>query len=200
MLAFCMINTDISRGCRAGASCPYLHDSVDHERKYAQPKASHAQENYQANRNAPAQDAFEDGPTAVRHLSLNDSRLGSGPPVISSPCFTSPQKPISNAESSDPREFQINQLRRRFRPKESNDASGTSLSFGMAPSDPDFPFDSIPKEGNSDIIQGLQRGIMQYKVDKKMDHLIPSYRITKNIPRKSHSKDKGIDKDDIDLE
>lgn len=70
----------------------------------------------------------------------------------------------------------------------------------LAKFDPNFPFDSIPKEGNSDRIQGLQRGIMQYKVDKKMDHLIPSYGITKNIPRKSHSKDKGIDKDDISLE
>ncbi|KAI9367759.1 hypothetical protein BJX61DRAFT_551090 [Aspergillus egyptiacus] len=51
------------------------------------------------------------------------------------------QRPVSHAESSNPREFQINQLRRRFRPTESTDDSGTTLSFGMAPSDPDFPFE-----------------------------------------------------------
>ncbi|KAL3452598.1 hypothetical protein BJX65DRAFT_293087 [Aspergillus insuetus] len=50
-------------------------------------------------------------------------------------------RPISQIERSDPREFQLNQLRRRFRPTESADESGTTLSFGMAPSDPDFPFE-----------------------------------------------------------
>ncbi|OJI98409.1 hypothetical protein ASPVEDRAFT_123925 [Aspergillus versicolor CBS 583.65] len=51
------------------------------------------------------------------------------------------QRPISRTESSNPREFQLNQLRRRFRPTESADESGITLSFGLAPSDPDFPFD-----------------------------------------------------------
>jgi hypothetical protein len=35
----------------------------------------------------------------------------------------------------------MNQLRRRFRPTESTDDAGTTLTFGMPPSDPDFPFD-----------------------------------------------------------
>lgn len=51
------------------------------------------------------------------------------------------QRPISRTESSNPREFQLNQLRRRFRPTESADESGITLSFGLVPSDPDFPFD-----------------------------------------------------------
>ncbi|KAL4978642.1 hypothetical protein BDW66DRAFT_157879 [Aspergillus desertorum] len=51
------------------------------------------------------------------------------------------QRPISRTESSNPRAFQINQLRRRFRPTESNDESGTTLSFQLVPSDPDFPFE-----------------------------------------------------------
>ncbi|KAL4989941.1 hypothetical protein BDW68DRAFT_57282 [Aspergillus falconensis] len=51
------------------------------------------------------------------------------------------QRPISLTESSNPRAFQINQLRRRFRPTESNDKSGTTLSFQLVPSDPDFPFE-----------------------------------------------------------
>ncbi|KAL4937273.1 hypothetical protein BDV06DRAFT_77644 [Aspergillus oleicola] len=51
------------------------------------------------------------------------------------------QRPISRMESSNPREFQINQLRRRFRTTETSDESGTTLSFGLVPSDPDFPFE-----------------------------------------------------------
>ncbi|KAL4922287.1 hypothetical protein BDW62DRAFT_50814 [Aspergillus aurantiobrunneus] len=62
-----------------------------------------------------------------------------GGPVSSN--TTVGQRPMSRTESSNPREFQLNQIRRRFRPTESTDASGTSLSFGVVPSDPDFPFD-----------------------------------------------------------
>lgn len=51
------------------------------------------------------------------------------------------QRPVSKAEAQNPREFQINQLRRRFRPVEKEDDSGTLLTFGLVPSDPDFPFE-----------------------------------------------------------
>ncbi|PWY91911.1 CHY zinc finger domain protein [Aspergillus sclerotioniger CBS 115572] len=51
------------------------------------------------------------------------------------------QRPVSKAEASNPREFQLNQLRRRFRPTETSNDDGTTLAFGMAPSDPDFPFE-----------------------------------------------------------
>ncbi|KAL4886982.1 hypothetical protein BJY04DRAFT_44614 [Aspergillus karnatakaensis] len=51
------------------------------------------------------------------------------------------QRPVSQTETSNPRQFQINQLRRRYRPTETTDESGTTLSFGLKPSDPDFPFE-----------------------------------------------------------
>lgn len=51
------------------------------------------------------------------------------------------QKPVSQSQVNDPREFQTQQLRRRFSPKESVEADGTAFMFSMAPSDPDFPFD-----------------------------------------------------------
>lgn len=51
------------------------------------------------------------------------------------------ERPLSKAESANPREFQINQLRRRFHPTETSDDSGMTFTFGLAPSDPDFPFD-----------------------------------------------------------
>ena len=46
----------------------------------------------------------------------------------------------------DPREFQIQQLRKRFSPKETPEADGTALAFSMAPSDPDFPFEMVGLE------------------------------------------------------
>lgn len=75
--------------------------------------------------------------TGVGNLSIQVSR----PPGSSLAKSVVPQRPVSDAESQNPREFQINQLRRRFRPKEETNDAGTSLEFGMAPSDPDFPFD-----------------------------------------------------------
>ena len=51
------------------------------------------------------------------------------------------QKPVSSAAVEDPREFQIQQLRRRYSPKEAVEEDGTAFTFKMTPSDPDFPFD-----------------------------------------------------------
>lgn len=42
---------------------------------------------------------------------------------------------------STSREFEINQLRRRYNPKESVTDQGTVLAFQLTPSDPDFPFE-----------------------------------------------------------
>lgn len=71
-------------------------------------------------------------------------------------------KPVPIALQQDPRTYQINQLRKRFTPKESTIENGaaTSLIFNLAPSDPDFPFEldslkcelkvpkNYPKEGS----------------------------------------------------
>ncbi|KAB8235134.1 uncharacterized protein BDW43DRAFT_40999 [Aspergillus alliaceus] len=70
---------------------------------------------------------------------MNDSSSTAG--KMTSTSSAAGQRPLSKAESSNPREFQMNQMRRRFRPAESTDDAGTTLTFGMAPSDPDFPFD-----------------------------------------------------------
>ncbi|EPS33941.1 hypothetical protein PDE_08903 [Penicillium oxalicum 114-2] len=50
-------------------------------------------------------------------------------------------RPVSKVEKNDPREFQLNQLRRRFRPQEQEETDGIKLSFDLVPSDPDFPFE-----------------------------------------------------------
>lgn len=51
-------------------------------------------------------------------------------------------KPVPTTQVKDSRGYQIEQLRRRYSPKETTSESGdTSLLFKLAPSDPDFPFE-----------------------------------------------------------
>ncbi|OIW25177.1 hypothetical protein CONLIGDRAFT_673315 [Coniochaeta ligniaria NRRL 30616] len=51
-------------------------------------------------------------------------------------------KPVAQAQVKDPRTYQVEQIRRRFSPKETTLQNGdTSLVFKLAPSDPDFPFE-----------------------------------------------------------
>jgi uncharacterized CHY-type Zn-finger protein len=50
-------------------------------------------------------------------------------------------RPTSKAQIEDPREFEIGQIKRRFSPEVKNDVQGTSLTFQLNPSDPDFPFE-----------------------------------------------------------
>ncbi|GFF39088.1 uncharacterized protein C18H10.09 [Aspergillus lentulus] len=128
------------KGCRAGDACPYIHDLADSKRKSAQPGAQ--VQGGSANEVEDSQNSLQRVATDVRNLSINDTKeVRAVPQAGAKPSFHAGQRPISKAESSSPREFQINQLRRRFRPKETTDGSGTSLTIEMAPSDPDFPFE-----------------------------------------------------------
>lgn len=59
-------------------------------------------------------------------------------------------KPVPQAQTENPREFQLGQMRRRFSPKEirpTGNAEGTTiLRFNLTPSDPDFPFEMTALE------------------------------------------------------
>jgi hypothetical protein len=97
------------------------------------------------------------------------------------------QRPIPKVQKDAPREFQIGQLRRRFRPKEQNDDTGTVLTFGMAPTDPDFPFDMAELQCVLHVPRGyplerpslrvtnpdMPRGF-QINVEKGFDNLVTS--------------------------
>ena len=51
-------------------------------------------------------------------------------------------RPISVKQQQDPREYELQQLRRRYKPQESTkDGNTTILKLGLVPSDPDFPFE-----------------------------------------------------------
>ena len=87
-------------------------------------------------------------------------------------------RPTPKAQTEDPRAFQIGQMRRRFKPTESEDQDSTIMTFDLVPSDPDFPYDiealecmlripkSYPSSGkptltvkNKDIPRGFQINI-----------------------------------------
>jgi len=51
-------------------------------------------------------------------------------------------KPVPQAQAQDPREFQLGQVRRRYKPREKQSENGAAvLEFDFRPSDPDFPFE-----------------------------------------------------------
>lgn len=57
------------------------------------------------------------------------------------------QKPVPKAQLENPRDFQLGQVRRRYKPKENQDAHGSAvLAIKIIPSDPDFPFEMAALE------------------------------------------------------
>ncbi|KAH8705043.1 hypothetical protein BGW36DRAFT_434742 [Talaromyces proteolyticus] len=99
------------KGCRSGDACPYLH---------ATPFG--------------ADTSVETG-----NVSATTSHVVGGSLYASQ--SRGVPKPVPKAQKDSPRNFQIGQLTRRFHPNVEEIDSGTKISFGMAPTDPDFPFD-----------------------------------------------------------
>ncbi|KAJ6012549.1 hypothetical protein N7522_002904 [Penicillium canescens] len=120
------------KGCRLGSTCPYLHDASALE-------SNRTPSEHQT----PTQPLGGDTESPVQEIVADAQKLKIGGKSKSSAASAAaqPQRPVSKLEQSDPREFQINQLRRRYRPQEINDDQGSILTFGMVPSDPDFPFE-----------------------------------------------------------
>lgn len=116
-----------------GEACPYLHDASAIESRQS---ASQQQKPIQSSSDETS--SAQTVVAGVQKLNLggNQSKQSS---TTSAP--VQPQRPVSKLEQSDPREFQINQLRRRYRPQEVDDSQGSTLTFGLVPSDPDFPFE-----------------------------------------------------------
>lgn len=98
-------------------------------------------------------------------------------------------KPIPKAQHDDPRTYHINQLRKRYSPKESSVSNGTatSLIFDLVPSDPDFPFEldhlqcelrvpqNYPKESSPPKLVILNKDIPRgfaINVEKGWDRLV----------------------------
>ncbi|KAL1981684.1 hypothetical protein VTN96DRAFT_2347 [Rasamsonia emersonii] len=171
------------KGCRAGDACPYLHEVSSPNVEAASGATSHPEPdgNPREDTSQSEQVATEDsGRLTTESRSTGPNRRVIAPKGV--------PKPIPKAQNDAPREYQIAQLRRRFHPKEQNDESGTVLTFGMAPTDPDFPFDmeelqcvlyvprDYPGQGrptlrvtNPDMPRGFQ-----INVEKGFDKLVDS--------------------------
>ncbi|KAL2012181.1 hypothetical protein VTN00DRAFT_4899 [Thermoascus crustaceus] len=176
------------KGCRAGNACPYLHDASTPELKAASPAdlITQSQESGSSNNVCESQTPMQGATGEAGRSSKDPSDPSTNRHAASCPRVV--QKPMSKAEKDNPREFQINQLRRRFHPKEQTDESGTLLMFGMEPSDPDFPFDlkelqcnlhvprSYPSSGKPTLRvtnPEMERGF-QINVEKGFDEIVES--------------------------
>ncbi|KAF6809242.1 chy zinc finger domain protein [Colletotrichum sojae] len=115
-------------------------------------------------------------------------------------------KPVPEAQTKDPRGFQIQQLRKRFSPRETTADDGTtSLVFKLKPSDPDFPFElehldcdlRVPEDypeapatlrvRNSDIPRGFS-----INVENGWDRLVRE-RPRSTLLSQTHALDKNLE-------
>ena len=98
-------------------------------------------------------------------------------------------KPFSQQQKTNPRDFELQQLRKRFAPAESISVNVTVLSFDLIPTDPDFPFEldglhcalhvpaSYPAAGKPRLRVNnaeMERGF-QINVEKGFDELVERY-------------------------
>ncbi|KAI9818900.1 MAG: hypothetical protein M1827_007721 [Pycnora praestabilis] len=139
-------------GCRAGDSCAFIHDTSRlPQADRGTQDADSGEAPHQARRSRIPNKPSADLRSTIPGPDLGPDKAASG--VISSPqeirrYMPGPVdgsrvvlKPVPRAQTDDPREFQIQQLRRRYSPQEVRDDGGTKLTFRLFPSDPDFPFE-----------------------------------------------------------
>ncbi|OJD36728.1 chy zinc finger domain protein, partial [Diplodia corticola] len=119
-------------GCRAGQQCPFAHDASASTGQPATTRPARQRRQAAIVADPERSEASAAVPTSTTPTPQQQQRSAR---VV--------QRPTPRAQQDDPREFQLAQIRRRFSPEESLDASSgaTILAFGMKPSDPDFPFD-----------------------------------------------------------
>ncbi|KAF2223823.1 hypothetical protein BDZ85DRAFT_262229 [Elsinoe ampelina] len=111
-------------GCKAGDKCPYKHEVSTQQ---AGATSARKTTNFTV---APDKHVSPRRPGQRRYQA----------PVV--PASKVVPRPVPTAQLEDPREFQLGQIRRRFSPAEKDDpASGTSFTFKLVPSDPDFPYE-----------------------------------------------------------
>lgn len=138
-----------SLGCRAGDACPFLHDRSRVSAVVAREDVGSVSQSSGAagtlsGVSSPdrALGRLEPSP-AGRDPVLPGGRRYEAGPVERSKVVP---RPVPRAQVDDPREFQLQQLRRRFSPTERAEEDGTVLIFRMVPSDPDFPFEMVGLE------------------------------------------------------
>ncbi|EEQ92665.2 uncharacterized protein BDCG_07785 [Blastomyces dermatitidis ER-3] len=128
------------KGCRAGDDCPFAHETAPHD-------------SLAASSGNPIPSSYINNPrleTAIDNEALLPKDRNEGGSTPQASAFSSSprgsegtqprvvQRPTPRAQRDNPREFELNQIRRRFHPQERSDEDGTILTFDIYPSDPDF--------------------------------------------------------------
>ncbi|KAM0723923.1 hypothetical protein Q7P37_000914 [Cladosporium fusiforme] len=103
-------------GCRAGDACPYAHPSAQDEQSARQKPARQTSKKQAAPANQP-QRQYQ-------------------PPPVDDGKVVRPKPHVDN-----PRAFQVGQITRRFKTEVSDSDDGSTYTFKMSPSDPDFPYE-----------------------------------------------------------
>ena len=157
-------------GCRAGSQCPFRHI----------PSKETAQEPWERHEHEQRQ-VIADSPVASdQDSAFYQARIPGLPPITI-------RKPVSQLQQANPRKFQLGQVAKRFIPIRNEVQDATILSFTLAPSDPDFPFElegglqcelrvpsTFPQNGKPTIRvtnSGMPRGF-QINVEKGFDILV----------------------------
>ena len=118
-------------------------------------------------------EASDPGPFVGEDGMIQDRRQAVRKPVPTSRVVS---KPVPQAATQDPREFQLGQIRRRFNPKETKLAgnelldieAGTALlQFKVTPSDPDFPFEMTALEVSLSVPLSYPKGRPSIRVGNK---------------------------------
>ncbi|KAF4553006.1 Hypothetical protein D9617_8g050190 [Elsinoe fawcettii] len=115
-------------GCKAGDRCQYKHEVSSQQ---VGPASARTQSLHKRpDTRTPDQSA------SPRHAGQRRYQA----PVV--PASRVVPRPVPAAQLEDPREFQLGQIRRRFTPVEKDDPlTGTTFTFNLVPSDPDFPYE-----------------------------------------------------------
>ncbi|KAK3111976.1 hypothetical protein LTR53_012227 [Teratosphaeriaceae sp. CCFEE 6253] len=143
-------------GCRAGATCRFYHPTND-DAATSPP-------------NAGTPPAPKLAPAATPGQSTKASEEPRESKVV--------PRPTPQAQTNDPRAFEIGQVQRRFKPTVTDGDEASHYAFGLKPSDPDFPYEietlqcvltvpkAYPQTGkptlkvtNNDIPRGFQINI-----------------------------------------
>ncbi|CAD6568323.1 MAG: hypothetical protein ASARMPRED_001670 [Alectoria sarmentosa] len=137
-------------GCRTGDACPFIHDP-SRLKDASNASKPRTRPQHGAVSTLPGNAAGSSKQTEAQNVTPAggpSSSLAEGrrfiPPSVDGSRVVS--RPVPKAQTEDPREFQIKQLKRRFSPTEKIENAGTSYAFLMPPSDPDFPFEIVELE------------------------------------------------------
>jgi len=142
-------------GCRAGDTCPFLHQTVE------TPSEQNVHDNQKTSEpaipKAAATEKASSKGTQEQPVTTPTTQQRRPQPPRQVDRSKVVQRPTIPAATQNPRVFQMTQIRTRFKAAEGTAVNGstTTLPFAMEPSDPDFPFE----------IQGGVQCILQIPTD-----------------------------------